>query len=121
MKLDSGAVPASFGDESFQGSHQAEVVQIGWSEPECHGAKLADQRVGQIPGVMELLFGAGRGPRGALHLAAQLHHQLKRLVVQLVRDPPALVFLGGEDGKCPGAGPAVPAGLFGDVLEQDLG
>jgi hypothetical protein len=121
VKLDSGAVPAGFGDESFRERHQAEVVEVGRPEPECHGAKLADQRIGQSPGVVELLFGTGRGPGGTLDPAAQLHDQLKRLVVQLVRDPPAFLLLGGEDGNGPGAGPAVPAGFFGDVLEQDLG
>ena len=111
----------AFCDESLQGGYQAEVFEVGWPEPECHGAKLTDQRVGQIPGIVQLLFGTGGGPRGAFDLAAELHDQLKRLVVQLVRDPPPFLFLGAEDGKCPGTRPPMPAGLFGDVLEQDLG
>jgi hypothetical protein len=36
---------------------------------ECHGAKLADQRVGQIPGIMQILFGAGLLAAGGPRLA----------------------------------------------------
>lgn len=90
------------GEVGLEGGAKAEVVEQARAELEREGADGREEFIGDADGFAE--GGAGGGGAGSLELKAEAGEELTDLIVQLVGEGVALVFLHAEEAGGEGVG-----------------